>query len=213
MTNEEQATALKELVDTLAQEGDQWLLKEPFVWEKRAEWVMGDITPYPHNLDAPLTEDALKAAIALDSIISNTLFNHMFTCVFREGEMMVFSVPELYDIMVPFRKGTEVYLSKGPKDLYRPWYHQPYYKVYAKTKLWVNGEKVDPENEKELTEAGLKVLGRWSEDEGVASRCQGKHPIVCIRQESYSLRGCSRPGGWPVHGPVFADPTCIFYKV
>ena len=210
MTNEEQATALKELVDTLAQEGDQWLLEEPFLWERQPEWVTGDVTPYPHNLDSP-TRDALKAGDAIDEIIKSSIFKDMFTCVFQEGSMMVLSIPDFYDIMVPFRKRTRVYLSRGPKSLFTPGFHQPYYDVFPGTALWVNGEKVDPEDEKELTEAGLRVLGRWNHGDGIASRCQGKHPVVCLRQEGFYTD--NRPGGWPVHGPFSADPTCIFYKV
>ena len=50
MTSKEQAEALKKLVDILAQEGDQWLLQEPFTWEKSPEWTKGDVVPHPQNL-------------------------------------------------------------------------------------------------------------------------------------------------------------------
>jgi len=211
MTNEQKATALKELVDTLAQEGDQWLLEEPFAWEKRPQWVVGDVTPWPIGADISPTKAVLKAATAIDEIVKNTVFEDMFACVFREGEMMILSIPSLYDIMVPFHKKTEVYLSKGPKSLFTPGMHQPYYDVFPKSKLWINGEAVDPEDTKGLTEAGLRVLGQRNVDGGIASRCQGKHPVVCVRQEGFYTH--NRPGGWPVHGPVWVDPTCIFYKV
>jgi hypothetical protein len=205
MTNEEKATALKGLVDTLAQDGEQWLLQEPFIWEKDPEWGSGDITSYPDE-SLLLTEEALKAGAAIDEIVSKTVFKDTFTCVFRDGEMMVFSVPEWFDIMIPFNKGEKVYLSRGDSDLYRPGKFVEYYDIYPNTNLSINGEKVDQERQA-LTEAGLEVHGSWQvRGEGIAYRCQPKHPIISIRQES-------KKTGLSVHGAVWDSPTCIFYKV
>lgn len=205
MTNEEKATALKGLVDTLAQDGEQWLLQEPFIWEKDPEWGSGDVTPYP-NESLLVTGEALKAAAAIDGIVNDSIFKDTFTSVFRQGDFMVLSVPDLHDIMVPFQKGVKVCLSRGIADLYYPGHVQPYYDVYPNTHLWVNGETVDPQHKKALTEAGLQVEGSWlTRGGGIAYRCQPKHPTICIRQEGKST-------GWSIHGPIWASPTCIFYK-
>jgi hypothetical protein len=214
MTSKEQAEALKKLVDILAQEGDQWLLQEPFTWEKSPEWTKGDVVPHPHNLKVTPTEDDLKAGDAIEAIINGSAFNGMFTCVFRDGDFMVLSIPELWDIMVPFCKGAKVYLSNGPDDIYSPGHVNPYYDIYPETRLWVNGERVDPGDLKALAEAGLSRLGQWTkwahEKHILITRCSPKKSIACIRQEHYPTPDCKRP--WPVHGPFWADPTCIFYR-
>jgi len=214
MTSKQQAIALKKLADTLAQEGDQWLLEEPFIWEKDPEWPKGDVEPYPHNLNVTPTREALKAGAAIDAIVKNSPFSEMFVSVFRDGEMMILSIPGLHDVMVPFTRGSQVWLSEGEGSSWDSDYIQPYYDIYPRkgTMLWVNGERVeDLENVKALTDAGLRVLGQWGIGlgEGIASRCQGKHPLVCVRQEHWPPE-VDRP--WSVHGPIWADPTCIFYR-
>ena len=204
MTNEEKATALKGLVDTLAQDGEQWLLQEPFIWEKDPEWGSGDITSYPDE-SLLLTEEALKAGAAIDTIVKDSVFNYTFISIFRDREMMVLSLPDLHDIMIPFHKGEKVYLSRGDADLYRPGKFVEYYDVYPSTNLWINGEKVHQERQA-LTEGGLEVHGSWlARGGGIAYRCKPKHPIICLRQEGKNT-------GWPIHGPIWASPTCIFYK-
>lgn len=212
MTNKQKATALKELVDTLAQEGDQWLLREPFVWEKSPEWTAGDVAPYPHNLKVTPSESDLKAGSAIDAVVKNSAFSGMFVSVFRDGEMMVLSIPDLYDIMVPFAQGSKVWLSCGEGSSWSSDFTQPYYDIYPGTKVWVNGEILDPKDSKQLTEAGLVVLGQWPNypfTQELVSRCEGESPIVCIRQEHYPD---DSDRAWSVHGPFWADPTCIFYK-
>lgn len=203
MTNEEKATALKKLVNTLAKEGDQWLLQEPFIWEKQAEWELGDVTPYPEDLDIPPTKKAFKASAAIAAIINGSIFKDTFTSVFRQGDFMVLSIPDLYDIMVPFTRSKQVWLSKGVDDCFG--HIQPYYDVYPNTHLWVNGETVT-QDKKALAEAGLQVEGSWyARGGGIAYRCQPKQPIISLRQEGKNT-------GWPIHGPIWASPTCIFYK-
>lgn len=207
MTNEQMAMALKQTVDALAKEGDQWLLEEPFIWEKHGEWEWskGDVVPYPYVSNFSCTEVSIAAGAAIDTIIKGSPLDDTFVCVYRDGEMMVLSVPDWHDIMIPFIKHEKVYLSIGLKDIYNPPHYQPFYDVYPNTQLWVNGEKVI-HGEGALNGEGLQVHGSWQvRGGGIAYRCVPKEGVVCIRQEG--------KGGWSVHGPVWANPTCIFYKV
>lgn len=203
MTNEK-AKALKQTVDALAQEGDQWLLEEPLIWEKQKQWAKGDVVPYPYVSDFSPSKESIAAGAAIDSLIKGSPLDNTFVSVYRQGDMMVLSVPEMDDIMIPFTKNTQVWLSRGIADLYCPGHVQAYYDIYPETKLWVNAEEVELWDKQALVEAELQVCGSWATNRGIAFRCVPKADIICIRQEG---RGRS------VHGPVWADPTCIFYKV